>query len=232
HNARAGSPYSQTFTQTSGIGTITWSVTGTLPTGITLNTSTGVLSGTPTQTGSFPITVTATDANGCTGSRIVTLVIGCQTITVNPTTLPNGTAGAPYSQTFTQTSGIGTITWSVTGTLPAGITLDSGTGVLSGTPTQTGSFPITVTATDGNGCTGSRAYTLVIGCQVITVNPATIPNGTAGTAYSQTFTQTSGIGTITWSVTGALPTGLTLNSGTGVLSGTPTQTGSFPITVT
>src|SRR6185295_1833071 len=146
-----------TFTQTSGIGTITWSVSGTLPTGITLNTSTGVLSGTPTQTGSFPITVTATDANGCTGSRIVTLVIGCQTITVNPTTLPNGTAGSPYSQTFTQTSGIGVITWSVTGTLPAGITLNTSTGVLSGTPTQTGSFPITITATDANGCTGTRS---------------------------------------------------------------------------
>ena len=100
-----------------------------------------MLSGTPTQTGTFPITVTATDANGCTGTRTYTLVIGCQTITVNPATIPNGTAGSPYSQTFTQTSGIGTITWSLTGTLPTGLTLDTATGTLSGTPTQTGTLP-------------------------------------------------------------------------------------------
>ena len=90
-------------------------------------------------------------------------MIGCQTITVNPTTIPNGTAGSPYTQTFTQTSGIGTITWSVTGTLPTGHHARTArTGVLSGTPTQIGSFPITITATDANGCTGTRAYTLVI----------------------------------------------------------------------
>jgi hypothetical protein len=157
---------------------------------------------------------------------------GCGAIVINPVSLPAGTVGAAYSQPFTQTGGTGAITWSLSGTLPAGITFDTATGVLSGTPTQPGSFPISVTATDANGCAGSRAYTLVINCQTITVNPATIPNGTAGVAYSQTFTQTSGIGAITWSVTGALPTGLGLNPSTGVLSGTPTQTGSFPITVT
>ena len=60
------------------------------------------------------------------------------------------------------------------GTLPAGLTL-SAAGVLSGTPTQSGTFPITVTATDANGCTGNGAtYTLTIDCQTITVtNPAT-----------------------------------------------------------
>jgi hypothetical protein len=155
----------------------------------------------------------------------------CAAITVNPATIPGGTAGTAYSQTFTQTGGAGTITWSVTGALPSGITLNPGTGVLSGTPTQTGSFPITISAADGNGCPGSRGYTLVIGCQTLGVNPATIPSGTAGAAYSQTFTQAGGIGTITWSVTGTLPAGLTLDTSTGVLSGTPTQHGSFPITV-
>src|SRR4029079_10844353 len=104
------------------------------------------------------------------GSRAYTLVINCGTITVSPTTIPAGTTGTAYSQTFTQTGGNGTITWSVTGTLPTGITLNTGTGVLSGTPTQTGSFPITITATDANACIGSRSYTLVIGCQAITVN--------------------------------------------------------------
>ena len=86
----------------------------------------------------------------------------CGTITINPPTIPAGTAGSPYSVTFTQTGGLGPITWSVTGTLPTGITLNPSTGVLSGTPTQHGSFPISVIATDNASCSGLRAYTLVI----------------------------------------------------------------------
>jgi hypothetical protein len=225
----AGVVYSATtFTQTGGVGTVTFAETGTLPTGITF--SGGVLSGTPTQTGSFPITVTATDANGCTGSRSVTLVINCPTITVNPATVPAGTAGVAYSATtFTQTGGVGAITFTETGTLPTGITFSG--GALSGTPTQTGSFPISVTATDSNGCTGSRNVTLIINCASVTVSPANVPAGTAGVAYSTTtFTQTGGVGTISFTKSGTLPTGLTFSAG--VLSGTPTQTGSFPITVT
>jgi hypothetical protein len=189
------------------------------------------LSGTPTQTGSFPIIVKATDSNGCMGTGATyTLTINCQAITVTNPVTNTGTASAAFSQTFTQTDGIGTTTFSTTSTLPTGITLSSG-GVLSGTPTQTGTFPITVIATDSNGCMGtSVGYTLTISCQAITVSNPVTNTGTAGTAFSQTFTQTDGIGTTTFSTTSSLPTGLTLSSG-GTLSGTPTQTGSFPITV-
>jgi hypothetical protein len=185
------------------------SVTFNSPTQYTMNISTV---GTPA--GAKDVTVTNPDGQNRTGVGILT-VTGCAVIVINPVSIPNGTAGTAYSQTFTQTGGQGTITWSLTGTLPNGLTLNPSTGVLSGTPTQTGSFPITVTATDSNNCTGSRGYTLVVGCQTITVNPLTIPAGTAGTAYSQTFTQTAGIGTITWSVTGALHPGITLNNSKG-----------------
>ncbi|MEP7166230.1 MAG: putative Ig domain-containing protein, partial [Ferruginibacter sp.] len=229
----AGVAFSQTFTQTGSIGGSTFTInTGTLPTGITLSAA-GVLSGTPTQTGSFPITIKVTDGNGCMGTgSTYTLVIGCQTITVTNPGTTTGTAGTAFSQTFTQTGSIGGSTFSLnTGSLPTGLSL-SAAGVLSGSPTQTGSFPITIKVTDGNGCTGTGStYTLVIGCQTITVtNPGTT-TGTAGTAFSQTFTQTGSIGGSTFSLnTGSLPTGLSL-SAAGVLSGIPTQTGSFPITI-
>ena len=229
----AGSPFSATFTQSGGVGTTTFSIAGgTLPAGLTLAAN-GVLSGTPTQTGSFPITVKATDSNGCSGiGPTYTLTITCQTITVTNPAVSSGVAGAAFSQTFTQSGGIGATTFSLaSGSLPAGLTL-AANGVLSGTPTQTGSFPITVKATDSNGCNGTGAtYTLVIACQTITVTNPAVNSGVAGAAFSQTFTQSGGIGTTTFSLaSGTLPTGLTLASN-GVLSGTPTQTGTFTITV-
>jgi hypothetical protein len=226
-----GVAFSQQYTQSGGIGTVVFSTSSTLPTGMTLAAD-GTLSGTPTQSGSFPITVTATDSNGCTGSDTSTLVIGCQTITVSNPAVSTGTVGTPFSQTFTQSGANGTATFSLaSGTLPAGLSL-SASGVLSGTPAQSGSFPITVKVTDSNGCTGTGpAYTLVIACQTITVtNPGTT-TGTVGTPFSQTFTQSGGIGSVTFSTASTLPSGLTLST-SGVLSGNPTQTGTFPITVT
>ena len=229
----AAAPFSQTFTQSGGVGATTFSLaSGTLPTGLTL-ASNGVLSGTPTQTGTFPITVKATDANGCTGTGpTYTLTITCQTITVTNPAVSTGVAGAPFSQTFTQSGGIGTTTFSLaSGTLPAGLTLGAN-GTLSGSPTQTGTFAITVKATDANGCSGTGAtYTLTITCQTITVTNPAVTSGVAGAAFSQTFTQSGGIGTTTFSLaSGTLPAGLTLASN-GTLSGSPTQTGTFTITV-
>ncbi|MGH9764315.1 MAG: putative Ig domain-containing protein, partial [Blastocatellia bacterium] len=226
-----GTPYPSTvFTQSGGIGTVTFSESGTLPTGLTFNGGTATLSGTPLQGGSFPISVTATDSNGCTGTQSYTLVITCELITVSPNSVASGTAGSLYGPvTFTQTGGLGTVTFSETAILPTGLSLSTG-GVLSGTPTQTGSFPISVSATDSNGCTGSVSVTIIINCQAISVNPSTITAGTAGVAYSAAFSQTGGIGTTTFAESGTLPTGITFSGG--ALSGTPLQTGSFPITVT
>ena len=235
-NGTAGVAYGPvSLTQAGGIGVVSYAVTvGALPAGLTLSPS-GVLSGVPTVVGSFGFTVTATDANSCTGVRIYALTIDCPVVTVSPATVTNGTAGQTYSgATFTQAGGVGTITWSLAaGILPNGMVLDPVTGVLSGTPTVTGAFPITVQATDANGCVGVRALTLTILCPAIAVGPASVPGGTAGVVYpGATFTQAGGVGTIAWSLAaGILPNGLGLDSGTGVLSGTPLQTGAFPITV-
>jgi hypothetical protein len=227
----ANTPFSQTFTQTGGVGTTTFSTVSALPIGMTLAAS-GVLSGTPTQAGGFDIVVTATDANGCTGAGATYhLVINCQTITVTNPATASGTENVAFSQTFTQAGAIGSATFSTVSTLPAGLTL-AASGLLSGTPTQKGSFPIVVKVTDGNLCTGTGAtYNLSIGCQAITVTNPGVTTATAGTAFSQTFTASNTVGAVTFTTASALPTGLTLGAN-GVLSGTPTQTGSFPIVVT
>jgi hypothetical protein len=161
--ATAGASYSQAFVQSGGSGPITWSLTGTLPTGLSFDAAMAVLSGTPLQVGNFPITVRATDGGACVGTRDYTLVVGCQAITVNPPSVPPATAGTPYAQQFSQAGGLGAITWALTGTLPAGLVFNPGTASLSGTPAQVGSFPFSVGATDGNACSGLRAYTLLVG---------------------------------------------------------------------
>ncbi|MBP6821870.1 MAG: putative Ig domain-containing protein, partial [Acidobacteria bacterium] len=156
----------------------------------------------------------------------------CPTITVNNPQDPSGVIGTALSRTFTQTGGAGTVMFSLnSGALPTGVTLATD-GKLSGTPMQFGNFPITVKATDSNNCSGTGAtYTLVVSCQSLSVfNPA-VTTAMVGTPFSQNFTHTGGLGTVTFTTNNsALPPGLTLNPN-GMLSGTPTQAGSFTFTV-
>ncbi|MBI3195054.1 MAG: HYR domain-containing protein, partial [Ignavibacteriae bacterium] len=161
-NGDYGVAYNQTLTASGGATPYTFSLSaGTLPTGFTLSSS-GVVSGTTSQVGNFSITVTATDNNGCTGSQSYQFSIACPTITLAPASLTGGTLNSSYNETITASGGLSPYTFAVTtGTLPAGLTLSSG-GILSGTPTQSGSFPLTITATDANGCTGTKNDTLDI----------------------------------------------------------------------
>jgi uncharacterized repeat protein (TIGR01451 family) len=97
----------------------------------------------------------------------------CQTINVTNPAVAGGLIGLPFSQTFTQSGSFGGSTFTTASTLPNGLTLSS-SGVLSGTPTEIGTFPIVVTVTDGNGCSGTSAtYNLQITCNV---NPVVTNN--------------------------------------------------------
>jgi hypothetical protein len=185
--------------------------------------------------GTHTITVRATDNCGATTDASFTLTVTCPTITVGPTTLPNGTAGLAYGPVlFTQTNGNGAITWSVSSNnLPGGLMLDSSSGVLSGAPTAFGAFTITVRATDANACFGERTYSLTINppCGAITLTPSSLPNGFVGTAYSAMFGAGGGNGSYTFAVSaGTQPAGLALSSG-GALTGTPTTQGTYNFTV-
>ncbi|MFN7973831.1 MAG: Ig domain-containing protein [Acidobacteriota bacterium] len=228
-------PYSQLISAGGGTGPYTFAVTaGALPPGITLSVG-GLLSGTPTAAGTFNFDVTATDVTGCTGVRSYTLVINavtCNPITLSPPALPNGIVNVAYTQVISASGGTPPYAFTVTaGALPPGITLFLN-GLLTGTPTVTGTFNFTVTATDANNCTGTQAYTIIIGCPAITINPGALPSGTVNSPYSQVLSAGGGTGPYTFSVTaGALPPGLTLSTA-GLISGTPTTAGTFNFDVT
>jgi len=227
--AEATAPYSQTLTATGGTTPFTWTVTdGSLPVGLSLNPTSGTISGTPTTTGSFNFTVTLTDSLGVSApSKAFKLKVTGGLGITTPSPLPQGEVTIPYSQTLTASGGTNSgFTWAITSGLPpAGLSLSAG-GVLSGTPTAAGSSNFTVQVTDSGGGNATQNFSLtIIAALTITTNP-TLPQGEVGAAYSQTLTATGGQAphVYTWSViSGSLPAGFALTAG-GVLSGTPGST--------
>ena len=214
-----------TFTAT-GLPAPTFSETGSLPNGVTL-TSAGALSGTPSQSGTFPITITASNGVSPDATQSFTLTVnGTPPIitSVNSATFTQGQSG-----TFIVTAtGNPAPTFSGTGSLPIGVML-SDTGVLLGTPLQSGTFPITITASNGVSPNATQSFTLTVdGPPAITsTDTATFTEGQAG-SFIVTATGTPAP---YFTTSGPLPYGLFLSPG-GVLSGTPIQTGSFPIFIT
>ncbi len=239
-NATTAQAYSQAFSTTGGVAPYAYAVTaGTLPTGLALSPA-GVLSGTPTQGGTFGFTVTATDASTGAGpysaSQAVTLTVAASNIAVTPTSLADGTRGTAYSASLSASGGVAPYSYAIaSGALPAGLTLST-TGQISGTPTVVGTFAFQVRATDSATGTGPFAgvtdLSLTIASAVLAVTPTTLPDVLAGVSYSQQLAASGGQGGYSFAVTaGALPDGLTL-SASGLLSGRPGTAGRFAFTVT
>ncbi|GAB3791141.1 putative Ig domain-containing protein [Dyella agri] len=231
--------YSQSFRGSGGTSPYTFiASSGSLPAGLSLSSS-GVLSGTPTQTGHFSFAVTMTDSSAGTGAPFSTtanysITVNSSAITLAPTTLAGGAVGARYSAQLSASGGIGPYSFSITsGALPAGLSLSS-SGALGGTPTAAGVYNITVTATDANRFAGSQAYTLTIAAPTLSLSPTapTLPTATAESTYTQTFTASGGTAPYRYAVSsGSLPAGLSLSS-TGALSGTPTVSGAYTFSLT
>jgi hypothetical protein len=212
----------------------TFGETGTLPAGLTFNSSTGVLSGTPSagSGATYSVTLTASNGVGQQASQSFTITVNqaAAITSANNATFTVGTAGN-FSLTAT---GFPAPTFGETGTLPAGLTFNSSTGVLSGTPSAGagGNYSVTLTASNGVGQQASQNFTITVNqaAAITSANNATFTVGTAG-SFSLTAT---GFPAPTFGETGTLPAGLTFNSSTGVLSGTPSAGagGTYSITFT
>ena len=216
----ATSSYSQMLTAAGGKTPYTWAVTvGTLPTGLTLNASTGVISGTPATAGTSNFTVQVTDNNGATATRALSIQI-YSALSLTTSSLSDGTVNLAYSQTLSATGGKTPYTWSSRqGVFLPVLNLNTSTGVISGTPTIAGTSNFTARVTDANGAYSNSALAITV-YAALSVTTTALSDGTVSLAYSQTLASTGGKSPITWAiVAGSLPLGLTLNSGTGVISG-------------
>ena len=236
---------SPALTSAGDVSPISWTLnTATLPPGLVLNPTTGVISGTPTSRGTYSFTVTATDSSLPTpqvASARLTIVVGGAVLAVTTSSLPVAQVGEPYlGAGLVSSGGTAPITWAVTkGKLPVGLSVDSGTGALSGTPTKSGVISFTVTATDSSAPKAevSQAALTIDVAPALTVTTKSLSPGQVGIAYpGSTLASSGGNAPVTWALTsGSLPAGLTLDAATGAITGTPTGSGatsSFTVTAT
>lgn len=243
-----GANYSQQIVATGGVAPLIFKVTaGNLPPGLNLNTNGAITGRTTSNGGTFDFTVTVTDQGTppLTAMHDFTLIVApAPALSITTTSLNGAVQATPYNQGLTATGGVPPLTWSISsGALPPGLTLDASTGQISGTPTTQGTTSFTVTVKDSSLLppnnqpqTASQALSITVGPPgPLTIVTTSLPEANSATLYSQQIHTTGGIGPFNWKLTsGILPSGLSLDPATGVISGTVTavSTNTFSVQVT
>lgn len=213
---------------------VTWSLSGPGCSGAACGTLSNVTSSAVTYhaptpvSGPLSVTVTATSVAAPTQNNTVTFLV-MPPPSIVTTNLPVATPNQLYNATLQASGGVLPLNWSVaSGSLPAGLSLNSA-GVIYGMPTTGGTSNFTIKVTDSAGVALNAQQPLGITVAgILTIPPANLPTGVVGAAYSTTLTATGGVPPLSWSIySGSLPTGLVLQQNTGVISGTPAESGTY-----
>ncbi|WP_434895125.1 putative Ig domain-containing protein [Bradyrhizobium oligotrophicum] len=219
------------FTPVTGSGgtpPLSYSVAPALPTGLTLNTSTGAITGTPTATsGATTYTVTVTDANSATASNTFSLTVNSAVTATQAIASRTFTANQAITAFTPVTGGGGTgaLSYSISPSLPAGLSINTSTGAISGTPsTSAATATYTVTVTDTNNGTATNTFSLTVNGAVSATQSIPAKSLTVNVAATSFTPVTGGGGTspLTYGIAPALPAGLSFNTSTGAITGTPT----------
>src|SRR5205823_4169067 len=199
-----------------------------LPAGLTLNTSTGVISGTPTAPGTFTVTISATNSRG-TGNASLARTLRPPRPPVLPSALTTkGTVGVAFAYQIPASNC--PTSYNATG-LPTGLSVDTSTGAISGTPavgSDAGSpYSVTISATNSGGTSSATLTITIKPAKPVITSPLTA-SGQVGVAFSYQITATNN--PTSFNATG-LPAGLSVNTSTGLISGTPTTAGTYSVTI-
>jgi hypothetical protein len=237
-SASVGTAYSATLKATGGTAPYSFTTaSGGLPSGLSLSSTTGVISGTPTASGQFNFAVQVSDASTppktAQASFSISISASGARLKITSASLPNGVVGTAYSSTLGTSGGTLPYSWTVvSGTLPVGLTL-SKNGAISGTPTSTGASNFAVQVTDSSNPVQqvSKAFDSSIVAK-LAITGTIEPNARDGGLYSSTDQASGGVPAYTWSISsGTLPPGLDLAATTGTISGTPNQNGTYNFTL-
>lgn len=223
-----GSLYLFRLAGAGGVAPYQWFASG-LPTGLVLNPTTGDIQGTPQTAGTYQVTVRLSDSAQSSVSRSFSLSITSPAPVIStPSNLPTGTVGVPYAAGL-DVSGGGSFSYSLgSGALPDGLKLVSA-GQITGVPTKAGTFGFSVVASDPQGSSLNKNFTIIILPSPLTITDPTATL-TVGTAASITLSATGGVAPYRFALTCTLPAGLSLNFN--VISGTPTTPGAASCQVT
>ena len=200
-----------------------------LPAGLSVNTSTGAITGTPTATGTFNVTLSATNAGG-TGTASLSITISpppSSPPVINSATTASGTVNQSFSYQITASNS--PTSYNATN-LPAGLSVNTSSGAITGTPSAAGTTNVTISATNASG-TGTGSLSITINPPPSSPPAITSASTTSGTV-NQTFSyQITGSNSPTSFNATNLPAGLSVNTGTGAITGTPSGAGTSSVTI-
>lgn len=229
----AGSTYTAAIAATGGSSPYNFSISsGVLPSGLTLNSSSGLISGTvnfAAQGAAYVFTVTCNDSTGLSASRTYSGFVGTYTLSLVPGALQSATPGTSYNAVVSTVGGQAPYVYSVTaGTLPVGLSLNSSTGAITGIVAASEAGLVrnfTIRSVDANNVQASVAYALTTSAYTVTLVNGSIANAIEGSPYSNSgtpLTATGGTAPYTYSYVGSLPSGVGLTS-SGSFFGTPSS---------
>ncbi len=236
-----GITYSESINATNGTTPYSWDLTsGSLPPGLTLSATgdPGVISGTPTTTGSYNFTVRVIDSVPDNDTQALSIDISSNLAITTTSPLLSGTEGINYSASISGTGGVpGSYSWSINpSTLPPGITLTTSTGnpaVISGIPTSANPYNFDVVLDDGVNPPVFKSFSLVVTPSLLAIDTTILSPDTVAvcTIYSAEVTASNGTTPYTWTISsGVLPDGLSISPLGTLPTGTPTTISGVPIT--